>query len=57
MSKIIGMSRNINLDWLNKVAELYMEGKSEEEINDDLNEYLSLEIKAPLMPEKHGIYW
>jgi hypothetical protein len=52
MSKIIGMSRNINLDWLNKVAELYMEGKSEEEINDDLNEYLSLEIKSPTNARK-----
>ena len=47
MSKIIGMSRNINLEWLNKVADLYITGKAEDEIKDELNEYLSFEIKSP----------
>ena len=47
MSKIIGMSRNINLEWLNKAADLYIQGKTEDEIKDDLNEYLSFEIKSP----------
>lgn len=47
MSKIIGMSRNIKLEWLNKAADLYITGKSEAEIKNDLNEYLSFEIKSP----------
>ena len=47
MSKIIGMSRNIKFDWLNKVAELYMGGKNEDEIKEELNEFLSFEIKSP----------
>ena len=46
MSKVIGMSRNIKLEWLNKVAFLNIIGKSEEEIRKDLNEYLSVEIKS-----------
>ena len=32
MSKVIGMSRNINLDWLNETANLVLVGKSEAEI-------------------------
>ena len=47
MSKIIGMSRNIKIEWLNKVAELYIAGKTEDEIKGELNEYLSFEIKSP----------
>jgi hypothetical protein len=47
MSKLIGISRNVNLEWLNKVADLYITGKTEGEIKDDLNEYLSVEIKSP----------
>lgn len=47
MSKIIGMSRNIKLEWLNKVADLYIMNKNEDEIRDELNEYLSFEIKSP----------
>lgn len=47
MSKIIGMSRNIKLQWLNKVANLYILDKTEDEIKEKLNEYLSFEIKSP----------
>ncbi len=47
MSKIIGMSRNIKLEWLNKAANLYIMDKSEDEIKEELNEYLSFEIKSP----------
>ncbi len=47
MSKIIGMSRNINSEWLNKAAALYIQGKTEDEIKDELEEYLSFEIKSP----------
>jgi len=47
MSKLIGMSRNIKTEWLNKAADLYISGKTVDEIKDDLNEYLSFEIKSP----------
>lgn len=47
MSKIIGMSRNINLDWLDKVADLVEQGKQEDEIKEILNDYISLSINSP----------
>ncbi|MBD7915417.1 hypothetical protein H9660_09675 [Clostridium sp. Sa3CUN1] len=47
MSKVIGMSRNINLDWLNETANLVLAGKSEEEIKESLNEYLGFTINSP----------
>ena len=47
MSKLVGMSRNIKMEWLNKAAELYIAGKTEAEIKEDLNEYLSFEIESP----------
>lgn len=47
MSKIIGMSRNLKLEWLNQVASLYISGKTEAEIKESLNDYLSYEIKSP----------
>ena len=47
MSKIIGMSRNINLEWLNETARLVLVGKSEIEIKEALNEYLFFSIASP----------
>lgn len=44
MAKMVGLSRNLKMQWLNKTAELVMEGLSEKEIHDQLNEYLSFEI-------------
>lgn len=46
MSKIVGMSRNINIEWLNLAATLVLEGKTEEEIKEALNEYLSFTIES-----------
>ena len=46
MAKTIGFSRNIKLRWLNKTVNFVLEGKSEEEIKQELNEYLSFEIKS-----------
>lgn len=46
MSKIVGMSRNINLDYLNEVATLFLSGKPESEIKEILNEYLALFINS-----------
>ncbi|OON96455.1 MAG: hypothetical protein ATN32_06390 [Candidatus Epulonipiscium fishelsonii] len=47
MAKMIGMSRNINIQWLNKTVELINEGYSASDIKELLNEYLSFEIKSP----------
>jgi hypothetical protein len=46
MAKIIGLSRSIKLEWLNKTVELVLEGKDETQVKDELNEYLSYEIKS-----------
>lgn len=47
MAKMVGLSRTVKLQWLNKVVELVLEGLSEQEIKDQLNEYLSFEIESP----------
>lgn len=47
MSKTIGMSRNIKLEWLNKTAELVLQSLDEKTIKEQLNEYLSLYISSP----------
>lgn len=47
MAKMVGLSRPIKLEWLNKTVELLIEGKDELQIKNELNEYLSFEIKSP----------
>lgn len=47
MAKIIGLSRNLKLQWLNKTVELVSTGLTEQEIKENLNEYLGFEIKSP----------
>ena len=47
MAKMVGLSRNLKLQWLKKVVELVLEGHTEQEIKDQLNEYLSFEIESP----------
>ncbi len=47
MAKMVGLSRNLKLPWLNEVAKLYAEGLDENEIKERLNEYLSFEITSP----------
>lgn len=47
MAKMVGLSRNIKLSWLNKVAEYVIAGMPEQEIKENLNEYLSFEIGSP----------
>lgn len=48
MAKMVGLSRNLKLQWLNKVVELVLEELSEQEIKDQLNEYLSFEIESSI---------
>ena len=47
MAKMVGLSRNLKPQWLNKVAEYYSAGLEESQIKEQLNEYLSFEIKSP----------
>lgn len=48
MAKMIGLSRNLKLQWLSKVVELVLDGLTEQEIREQLNEYLSFEIESPI---------
>jgi hypothetical protein len=52
MAKMIGLSRSIKLEWLNKTVELVLESKDETQIKYELNEYLSFEIKSPIILRK-----
>ena len=45
MAKMVGLSRNIKLEWLNKTVELIKQGKTIDEISKELKVYLSFEIK------------
>lgn len=47
MAKLVGLSRNLKIQWLNKTAELVLSGLCENEIHEQLNEYLSFEINSP----------
>lgn len=47
MAKMVGLSRNLKIQWLNKTVELYASGLNEAEIKEQLNEYLSFEISSP----------
>ena len=47
MAKMVGLSRNINITWLNKTVELINEGLSADDIKVQLHEYLSFEINSP----------
>lgn len=48
MAKMVGLSRNIKLPWLNKTFELMQHGLEEEELKAQINEYLSFEITSPI---------
>lgn len=47
MAKMVGLSRNLKLPWLNEVIRLYAEGLDENQIKEQLNDYLSYEINSP----------
>lgn len=48
MGKMVGLSRNLKMSWLNKTVELLAENLPEEEFKAKLNDYLSFEIKSPI---------
>ena len=47
MAKMVGLSRNLKLPWLNEVVRLYEEGLDEDQIKEQLNDYLGYEISSP----------
>lgn len=52
MAKMVGLSRNLKLSWLNQVVELISNELAENEIKAELNEYLSFEIGSPTNTRK-----
>ena len=47
MAKMVGLSRAIKIEWLNKVVSLVNEGMAPENIKEALNDYISFEISSP----------
>lgn len=47
MAKMVGLSRNLKFSWLNEVVRLYAEGFDENQIKEQLNDYLGYEISSP----------
>lgn len=47
MAKMVGLSRNLKLQWLDEVVKLASSNLTEQEIKNQLNEYLSFEISSP----------
>src|SRR5574344_2172585 len=46
MAKMIGLSRNIKMSWLNKTVDLLSDNLNEDDFKKQLNEYLGFEIKS-----------
>lgn len=47
MPKMVGLSRNLKLAWLNQIVELVSCELTEEQLKEKLNEYLGFEIGSP----------
>lgn len=47
MAKMVGLSRAIKIEWLNKVISLVNEGMAPENIKEALNDYIGFEISSP----------
>lgn len=48
MAKMVGLSRPIKVEWLDKTVGLLLEGKDARQVKEELNEYLSFEITSPI---------
>ncbi len=48
MAKMVGLSRNIKIAWLDKTVELMKNAKDYEDLKAQLNEYLKFEISSPI---------
>ena len=47
MAKMVGLSRAIKMEWLNKTVDLVNEGMAPENIKEALNDYIGFDIKSP----------
>ena len=47
MAKMVGLSRAIKIEWLNKVVSLVNEGMAAENIKEALNDYIGFELNSP----------
>lgn len=52
MARMVGLSRNLKMAWLNQAAELTFSDMTENEIKESLNKYLSFEIDSPINVRK-----
>jgi len=52
MNKMVGLSRAIKQEWLNKTVEYILQGDDEITIKEKLHEYLSYEISSPTVLRK-----
>ncbi len=52
MAKMVGLSRAIKREWLDKTVSYVLEGMTEAEIREALTEYLSFEIDSPIVLRK-----
>lgn len=52
MARMIGLSRNLKLPWLNETARMYAEGLDANKMKEQLNDYLSYEISSPTNAKK-----
>ena len=52
MTKNIGLSRNIKIDWLNETANYLQSEKDEKRLKEHLSQYLSYEIKSEINNRK-----
>lgn len=48
MAKMVGLSRPLKLSWMDKTVQMVLEGKTDEEIKDELNKYLAFEITSSI---------
>ena len=49
---MVGLSRSLKMSWLNKAAELALEDLTENDVKEQLNDYLSYEIQSPTVLRK-----
>lgn len=47
MARMVGLSRAIKVEWLNKTVDLVNEGMAPENIKEALNDYIGFDIKSP----------
>lgn len=52
MAKMVGLSRNLKFPWLNQMTSIMAEDLTEEQVKEQLNNYLKFEIESPINVRK-----